>query len=458
MILFRYILKNHSIPFVFSVFTLISVFLLHFFMKYADRLIGKGLETIVIIKLVVYNLAWMLVLVVPMAVLVATLMAFGRMAQDNEVAIMKATGISLYKMMLPPFIMSIIIAFLLIQFNNYVYPNANHAARVLGQDISRKKPTLSLVPGVFSQEVSRYSILVRDVDPETNDLTQITIYDNTDNRATNVITAQRGKLYFSRNQDKLIMDLWDGEIHTSELNNPKPYRKVLFDKHKIMMNADQFTFRESSPGNQRRSDRELGANAMITIVDSLKQIRTEYLNEFEQNFSGYFNVDTTYEINPGISTSKNLRVIYRRVEDNIRTARTVIHSSSRKLEYNKKSINKYWVEIHKKYSLPFACIVFILIGAPLGTMTRKGGFGVAGGISLVFFMIYWTFLIGGEKLADRGILSPFLGTWTANIVLGLLGIFLTMKSAKERVTLDFSFLLKIIPKKLRKDLIVNENN
>ena len=126
-------------------------------MKFADRLVGKGLSILVIVQLIAYNLAWMVVLVVPMATLVATLMAFGNMAQNNEIAVLKSSGVSLYKMIVPPFLASILLAYLLIQFNNYIYPNANHAARILMQDVSRKKPTLSLVPGVFSQEIQYYS-------------------------------------------------------------------------------------------------------------------------------------------------------------------------------------------------------------------------------------------------------------------------------------------------------------
>jgi lipopolysaccharide export LptBFGC system permease protein LptF len=93
----------------------------------------------------------------------------------------------------------------------------------------------------------------------------------------------------------------------------------------------------------------------------------------------------------------------------------------------RREIDSYWVEIHKKYSIPFACIVFVLIGAPLGVKTRRGGFGVAAGMSLGFFLLYWAFLIGGEKLADREMLSPFLSMWTANFVLGAIGLYLTFR-------------------------------
>ena len=161
MIAHRYILKAHFIPFIFSTLTLMGIFLLQFMMKFADRLVGKGLDTWLLIKLVVFNLSWMLVLVVPMATLVATLMAFGNFSQNNEVTILKSSGVSLYKMMQGSFIASIILAFLLFLFNDQVLPDANHQARLLMQDISQQKPTLSLEPGFFSQEVPKYAILVR---------------------------------------------------------------------------------------------------------------------------------------------------------------------------------------------------------------------------------------------------------------------------------------------------------
>jgi len=127
----------------------------------------------------------------------------------------------------------------------------------------------------------------------------------------------------------------------------------------------------------------------------------------------------------------------------------------RRIVQHKKKIDNYWVEVHKKYSIPFACIVFVLIGVPLGTMTRKGGLGVAAAISLIFFLIYWAFLIGGEKLSDRGLLSPFWGMWSANILLGILGIILVYKTANERVELNFDFLKKLVPKHWRS---YSENN
>lgn len=447
MIIIKYILKNHLIPFIFSIFILISVFLLQFLMKFADKLVGKGLDTWVIIKLITYNLAWMVVLVVPMAVLVATLMAFGTMSQNNEVAILKSSGVSLYKMMVPPFAASIVIAILLVYFNNYIYPDANHAARLLMEDISRKKPTLTLVPGVFSQEIPNYSILVREIDQNKNELKEITIYDYTSPPKVNIVTATEGKIYLSRNQKKLIMDLVNGEIHESDNSKENVYRKLRFERHKIALPAEQFTFEQTAPGGPR-GDREMGAQDMIVIVDSLNQIYQKNLADFNIQFNSVLGkkIETR---GSNIISPENSSNIYIKTQQRIQSHSNAIITITNRLDYGKKEMSSYWVEIHKKYSLPFACIVFVLIGAPLGTMMKRGGFGMAAGISLIFFLVYWAFLIGGEKLADRGIVSPFWGIWSANFLLTIIGILITIKSAREKVTISFDFLMKYIPKSWR---------
>jgi len=446
MILALYILRNNLAPFLFSIFTLIFIFLFQFLMKFADRLVGKGLDTWVIIQLIMYNLAWMVVLVVPMAVLVATLMAFGSMSQNNEVTIMKSSGVSLYRMLSAPFLASILITYGLIVFNNDILPDANHMAKILMEDISRKKPTLSLESGVFSQEVSGYAILVREVDSESNKIKGITIYDYTNPSKVNIVTAAEGKLFFAQNQAKLIMDLTNGEIHESNAGNTTLYRKVLFNHHKIAMNADQFSFQQSTPGGQR-GDRELSAQDMSVIVDSLNLIKSDISSSLSVLISRYFSGDSLATPLPQIVSRPFSGQFYNQgIIEKIRNIRNGILSEYVRLDYFEKEINKYFVEIHKKYSIPVACIVFIFLGAPLGVMTRKGGFGMAGSISLFFFLIYWASLIGGEKLADRAIISPFWGMWFANFLIAALGIILTLRVAKETVTLDFSFFKKFIPK------------
>jgi len=416
-------------------------------MKFADRLVGKGLDTWIITKLIVFNLSWMLVLVVPMATLVATLMAFGNLSQNNEVTIMKSSGVSLYKMMIAPFITSVVVAYLLFLFNNDVLPDANHQAKILMGDISRKKPTLSLEPGFFSQEVSNYAILVRNIDETSNKLSQVVIYDYTNRSKINVVTAHEGTIYFSPDQSKLIMDLKEGEIHESDVKSSGMYRKIIFEKHRIAMNADQFSLQQSASGI--RGERELSIGAMEGIVDSLNKQRAVYVGSLQKETDKYFFKDSTAKQTiPVLKTPQTEKLIYIRVLDKIKSAKNIILSKNRRVEWSDREIEKYEVEIYKKYALPAACIVFVLIGAPLGIMVRRGGFGAAASISLGFFLLYWAFLIGGEKLAERDFFSPLIGMWAANILLFIMGILLTIKTNKESVTIQFVLLKKLVPKKL----------
>lgn len=448
MIAHRYILKAHFIPFIFSTLTLMGIFLLQFMMKFADRLVGKGLDTWLLIKLIVFNLSWMLVLVIPMATLVATLMAYGNFSQNNEITILKSSGVSLYRMMLGPFLASIVLAALLFFFNDDVLPDANHQARILMSDISQQKPTLSLEPGFFSQEVSNYAILVREINPTTNELSGLTIYDYTTPSKINVVTADKGKIYFTADQRNLVMDLWRGEIHESDVKNSGLYRKLVFDKHRIVMDGSQFSFHQSQGGI--RGERELDVDTMNAIVGNFKAERLQHIKFLNLETNKFFFTDSSFiSVYPSHAVAVSDKLVFARVLDKMRTAKNNVTSKSRSVEFTDREIEKYEVEIYKKYAIPAACIVFILIGAPLGVMVRKGGFGVAASISLFFFLIYWAFLIGGEKLAERGFFSPFIGMWAANFLLGFLGIVLTIKTNRETVTIRFTFFRKLIPKKFR---------
>ncbi len=457
MIKHLYILRAHLLPFLFSMLTLFGILLLQFMMKFADRLVGKGLDTWLIIQLIALNLSWMLVLVVPMSVLGATLMAYGSLSQNNEITIMKSSGISIYRMMAAPLLVSIVIAYLLFLFNDKVLPDANHQARILMSDISHKKPTLSLEPGFFSQEVSNYAILVRSINERTNELGKVTIYDYTKPGNINVVTAQRGKIFFSSDQKNLIMDLQNGEIHESDVQDTKLYRKLIFEKHRIVMDGSQFSFHQSQGG--LRGERELGVDTMKAIVDSIRNDRKTYYSQLIETTKKHFLIDSLKftGVNQDYVKDKE-KLLYVRILNDLNAAKNLILSNARKIEWANREIEKYEVEIHKKYSIPAACIIFLLIGAPLAIMVRNGGFGVAASISLFFFLVYWAFLIGGEKLAERGFLSPFIGMWAANFLLGIVGIFLTYKTNQETVILRFRLFKKLVPKRLRYGQNNDENN
>lgn len=456
MIIYKYILKAHIGPFFLGLSVVMFLFLFQFLIKSIDRLVGKGLSMWIITKLISLNLAWILTLAVPMAVLVATLMAFGTMSSSNEITIMKAGGVSLRKLMAPVLVMSAILCYAMVWFNNDVLPEANHQARVLFSDISRTKPTLILESGKFSEDIGGAKILVHKTYPNSNKLEEIYIYDYSTPPLKNLFVAKSGDIGFSSDFSNIVMNLQDGEIHQLNTQNPsQKYRRIEFSKHKIVLPASNFGFQSTDENLLTRGDREMSADEMSIVVDSFMVGK----QRVKDNFNREMNVDVLK------FASLNFRdTVFKpqlqATDSAINKMETDVIQQQRKIENNmteydslkllhqrllskpegfqntnrmeatlQQQANAYSVEIYKKYSIPFACIVFALLGAPLGYRVKKGSFGIAAGLSLLFYLVYWTSLIGGEKLADRGFISPFLGMWLANIVIGGIGLYLMFKSS-----------------------------
>lgn len=450
MIIDRYVFKSLIGPFIFALGTVIFIFLFQFLIKSLDQFVGKGLSIWIIIQLISLNLAWMLTLAVPMAVLVASLMSFGSLSSGNEITIMKASGISLMRLMIPLLLFSAVMFYLMIRFNNDILPEANHKARVLLYDISKTKPTFILEAGKFSNDLNGVQILVKKTFPNSNNIEGIYIYMYSDPLSRNLLTAKKGDISFSSDFKKVIMNLSDGEIHQlSTKDENKDYRKIKFEKHRLVFDSEGFGFQSSNENTFSRGDRELSAYAMNKIVDSLKAIQLnpgknffETLDKDIRRIQGIKFKDTVFQmsglkINDStvITSNKNTKADISAYD----SLNTIIRSFSNKKNELKnieaenlrleKQIDSYDVEIFKKYSIPFACIVFAMVGAPLGYRVKKGGFGIAAGLSLLFFLLYWACLIGGEKLADRAIVSPFTGMWIANIIIGSFGLYLMFKSS-----------------------------
>ncbi len=489
MILWRYILRAHLGPFLFSNVIIVFLFLLQFLMKRAGDLVGKGLGGLVITELIALNLAWILVLSIPMSVLVATLMAFGSLSQNNEITIMRGAGMSLYRMMTPVMFAAIVLTLFLVRFNNDILPEANIRLRTLMSDIIRIKPTLSLRAGVFTteSELPNYRILVRKTFEKSNDLEGITIYDLSQPGKHIVLTAEYGVISFTPDYTCLIMDLRNGEIHETRDDDFTAYRRIRFTRHRIVMPAEGFGFERSDATKAYRDDRTMSAAMMNALVDSIRQeqqrkkdrLKNRVMNEFAGVFHGdpvFFSALPAQVRTDGVYPGYELRrrrdrakrsprriapapaalpdsvlryqALLRAAED-VRVMQSMIRSDSAAIAFDQQQMDKYNVEIYKKYSIPFACIVFVLVGIPLGMMARRGGFGVGASLSLGFFLIYWACLIGGEKLADRDLVSPLIGMWIANIIFGVFGVFLTIRFARETRVIDWHALRRKLPRRFR---------
>jgi lipopolysaccharide export system permease protein len=375
----------------------------------------------------------MLTLAVPMSVLVATLMAFGSLSSSNEITVMKASGVSLNRLMVPVLIFAGLITYLMVLFNNDVLPEANHQARLLLGDISRTKPTFILESGKFSEDISGVKILVKKTFENNNNLEGVFIYDYSNPTVRNLVTAKRGDIGFTEDFKNIIMNLEDGEIH--QLNNidfSDKYRKVKFERHRLIFDSEGFGFKRTGDNSFIRGDRELSASAMNKIIDSIKVELVRSNQNFSRNIflnnkklTSLVYRDTVIRRD---TAGKRVDTLYNNVANILRTKEHIRMQSTYIKQINAQ-LDAYQVEIYKKYSIPFACFIFAMIGAPLGYRVKKGGFGIAAGLSLLFFLIYWAALIGGEKLADRNLVTPFIGMWLVNIFLGLFGLYLMFKSS-----------------------------
>lgn len=402
-------------------------------MKFIDNLIGKGLSWWVITQLITLNLAWMVTLAGPMATLIAALMAFGSLSSTNEVVVMQSSGLSQFRLMIPVLLFAGILCYGLILFNNRVLPEANHRTKVLMSDIQRTRPTFVIEPGKFTDDIGGYNMLVKKVTPESNKLKGIFIIDNSNPNASNILTADSGQISFSSDYSKVIVDLYSGEIHQlSKKNVLTDYRKINFQQHIVSIDAQGFGFNNSDQNAFSRGDRELSADSMRGVVSKIqndfaldKAKSTEQVQALAIEFRN-FNFDSTLADTNKI---KQRTLLAQGLMNRFRGFRQKLASQKQVIDANQKQIDSFLVEIYKKYSIPFACVVFVLIGAPLGTITRKGGFGIAAGMSLGFFLLYWACLIGGEKLADRELMSPLLSMWIANFILGAAGLYLTFRNS-----------------------------
>ncbi len=462
MIIDRYILKTHLGPFLMSMFVLIGIFILQFMMKFIDHLIGKGLGLWIVLEVIVTNLAWMAVLAVPMSILIATLMAYGSLSANNEITAMKSNGVSVYRMIAAPLIMSVLISYGLMEFNNRVLPDANHRAKTLGIDIRRARPTLTLVPGIFSQEIKGYTIIARQNFEETNELEGLTIYDHSDPDLNIIISATKGVIAYGSDFASLILDLRDGEIHETQSENPQEYRRLRFERHRIVIPYQSYDFERTADNIFQRGDRELSAPVMLERVDSLRIQNERMQHTLSEQIGGFHAamIEGNFDKLPSFPRSGEADARRRKFDNALTQARALssaVVSDVTRISQNERRIDQYMVEVHKKYAIPVACIVFILIGGPLGIMTRKGGFGVATGISLGFFLLYWACLIGGEKLADRGFVTPFWGMWGANIILFPAGIYLTIRTQKERLLINWRWFLRLLPRKWRGGMLPTDN-
>ncbi|HEX5316293.1 MAG TPA: LptF/LptG family permease, partial [Candidatus Kapabacteria bacterium] len=357
------------------------------------------------------------------------------MAAANELTAMKAAGVSLGRMIFPVLVLSTLVAVFDLQFNNIILPDANHRAKDLMTDINQKKPSLIIEPGTYTtdEEIPGYSILARRVNSKTNDLGDVTIYDHSSPSQSRVLTAKTGHLAFTPDFRNIILTLHDGELHEVLAQQPMDYRRGHFGEYIVQVPTSGYDFMHE--GESERSGRELSAHDLLLRVHADEASQARETASLRQHLKAFATLITACSAPPPVNTPPappKALPIQERMREIFSPQHMNIQNDESSISQTQDDMDNYLVETHKKYAIPASCIIFALIGVPLGALAKRSGVGAGTGLSIGFFVLYWVFLIGGEKLADRAVITPFWGMWGGDLILLIIGIGLTWRASVER--------------------------
>ncbi len=478
MILERYILRNSLGPFFFSMSVITFVFIMDFILRYIDLFLGKGVKFHIVLQAFTLSLGHMFALIIPMAVLPATLMTYGNLASENELTAMRASGFSIYRMIVPGIFAATLLTVGLIVYNNQVLPESNHRLLNLLIDINRKQPTVELRANRFIDDLQGYTIYFAEKNDRTGDISDVQIFKHAqkDGLPTTII-AETGHLQFIEGQNVLRVDLKNGEIHELPLaKDRETYRRTTFKEYAINIRDVDRSLQRTE--RNYRGDREMSVRMMrdkiLEIRSEMELARQSMIREAGSRMDATFSMldanqrTRTWAARDSSAARREAGSVPRMrvggTEGSVDIAplearnefisRQRIETEINKRDSFARQILRYQVEIHKKYSIPFACVIFVLVGSPLAIRMGRSGMNMAIGLSITFFLIYYVCLIGGEKLADRGLTSPFLAMWSPNIIFGVIALVLLRKAAREQSVSDWT-IVSTIRSILRRDAGAN---
>ncbi|MFQ5746576.1 MAG: LptF/LptG family permease [Gemmatimonadota bacterium] len=441
-ILDRYVLRQHVAPFVFSASALTILMLLDQVAKKFGKLVGKGLGWKVISEVFLYSVPFIFAVIFPMAVLVAVLYAFNRLAADNEISAIKASGVSLARLTAPVLVAATLLAAAMVWFNDAVLPESNHRLQLLLTSIGQKKPTFVLREQTVNEVLpSRLYLRAATIDRARNRLVDVTIFDERDAERSRTIYADSGFMAYSDPPTDLYLTLYDGVFSESRAHEPESHQRVFFRKDYMRVAGIGNEFRREDLGG-RRSDREMPIAQMRELAAENRDLARQALEESRaisiaatRRYLGRLAGGPEAEAEPDTAAAAAADTAGPAAPDPIRQARELgsrlvsasaaantFRTRAERVRSRIARSNQFEVEIQKKFSIPAACIVFVLIGAPIAVRYRRGGVGMVVGVSLVVFCAYYVALIGGEHLADKTVLSPFWAMWSPNVLFGGIGI------------------------------------
>ena len=430
----KYTLRQLVAPFLFAITALTLLMLLDQLAKRFGALIGKGLGWRIIVEVFALTIPFIFAVIVPMAVLVAVLYTFNRMAADNEISAMKASGVSLFRLTVPVLLLAAMVALGLVWFNDTILPETNHKLQLLTRSIGRKSPTFALKERVVNEVVRRQLFLqALRIDQETSRLEDVTIWDVTRPPSMRTIFADSGTMQFNESQTDLYLTLYDGVVNETDGESDTEFQRTWFEVQflRIPSIANELERQES----ERRGDREMSidslrarARASLERADAAERTSRALALAYTGQLLGNLVGADTLPPDSSAAAMTGWRSGGRLTSPT--SAANTFRSQATQQDRHVKDAQKYEVEYWKKYSIPFACIVFVLIGVPIAVRYRQGGISMVVGASFLVFTAYYIALIGGENLADQRLLKPFWAMWSPNVLFLVIGIALFFRARR----------------------------
>ncbi len=453
------VLRSFIGPMVLTFLISLFVLLMQFLWKYIDDLVGKGLDWIIVFKLMVYVSVTLVPLALPLSLLISSIMTFGNMAEHFELTAFKSAGVSLQKVMRPLVFTAIAISFLAFYFSNYVLPVANLKMNALLYDVRQQKPALLIKEGIFYNGIDGYSIRIGKKEKDGKTIQDVMIYDHSENRGnTKLILAESGKMAMSDDERYLLLTLYKGssfeELENKPGKNSKPLMRTEFDQEVVRFDLSSFKMTRTNEQLFKDNYQMLNLRQLSYSSDSiekgLKERRIELYNTILTSISmdiGKIKVirSTNFSKNNFL---ENLPFDRRgQIASNAlyaaRNMKSITDDNLMDKEIKSKSLAKHKIEWQRKFTLSFACLILFFIGAPLGAIIRKGGLGMPIVVSIIFFVIYHVISISGEKFAREGVIPPWKGMWLSSFILLPIGIFLTYKATTDSALFDIESYKKL---------------
>ena len=472
-ILHRYVLKEHLGPLTFALTALTSILLLQYIGKHFGELVGKGLPAVVIAEFFGLSIPLTVALTLPMAVLVATLYAFSRLAAENEITALKASGVSLVSVLTPVLWAALGVTLVMVVFNDQILPRSNHRLATLQRDIAQKKPTFGLREQVIN-EVSpgKFYLRAGHLDEASNMMREVTIYDMSDPTRRRTIFADSGNMGMSKGMTDLELTLYNGNMQDVPTDNPDELQRLYFNVDLIRVRGVGNQFQKTT-ADSYKSDREMTVCEMQAAQDRARKEHQQVRKEFEKTLASLrkakakvsnevLNEDPSEPWDIGLgrlycgaialltprtahaqtvsSTSTQAAsriqppVTIQPPSPEITSQIATIESLRVRLDDSAQQMNAYGVEIHKKFALAVACFVFVLLGAPIALRFPRGGVGLTIGVSLFVFALYYVCLIAGESLGKRGLMPAVVSMWMANAIFAMIALLLLATMGKEGST------------------------